>query len=75
VITFERLAKLCDTVRKFTADQQDPEQASRCQALIESIIAKHFDTRAAMYFDEGGRESAYRRTTNQPELTWEKPIP
>jgi hypothetical protein len=60
--------------RLTTEDEQDPEQASRCRALIESIKAKHLDTDAAMYLDDGG-ESPYCRTTNRPEPTREKPDP
>jgi hypothetical protein len=61
--------------RLTTEDEQDPEQASRCRALIESIIAKHLDTDAAIYLDDDGGESPYCRTTNRPEPTREKPDP
>jgi hypothetical protein len=54
-------------------DQQDPEQLPRCRALIEAIIAKYVDTDGSTYLDEDGRESPYRRTTNQPEPAQEKP--
>ena len=61
--------------RVSTDDQQDPEQLPRCRAHLESIIAKYLDTDGATYLDEDGRKSLYRRTTNQPEPTREKPIP
>lgn len=61
--------------RLTTEHQEDPEQASRCQALVESIIAKYVDTNGTLYLDADGRASPYRHATNQPQPTQEKPIP
>jgi hypothetical protein len=60
--------------RLTTEEQEDPEQASRCRALIESRTTNHPDANATTYLDKDDRESPYHRA-DQPEPAQETPIP